>query len=530
MHKRESPLSIHIKKLPGWLLALSAGLLSVLAFPPLPLGFLAYFALIPLLFAFEKDDFHLGFEKGFLFGLILNLGILYWLALNKGTTWYFAFLSMFAGVLFLTLAYGITGWLIGFIGRRLSGSLALYSLPVLWIAMEFLRSFGSLGFTWNNLCYTQSYAVPLIQLSAITSAYGMSGWIVAVNLIIYAVIKGLIARKNIKKQLILLGLLFLIPESYGLWVMRDRPVPDGQQRPVKVGVVQPNVDPTQKWAHENFSENMQLLYQLTDSIMIHEPVDLVVWPETATPTYLRRNYRYTLDKIRAKISDYHANLLTGAPDYTGSRQNGYQYYNATFLISSHQDTLVSYRKIRLVPFGEYIPLSELYPRLNDLNMGQGNFTAGEKITLFKIPLSQHDCQARDTTLCFISAVCYESTFPSLLRKGVRQGAEMLVVVTNDAWFGHTSAPYLHAEIARFRAIENRVPLVRSANTGISLVYDRYGRRLVKRGFGQQDWFSQELFQGSGDSLYVKWGDFLAWICVGLSVCVALSAIFRKGKR
>ena len=507
-----------------WHWILLAGVLSVAAFPPAPLGGLAYFALLPFIYSLFAEDFHFGFGKGYCYGLILNAGILYWLALNKGTTWYYGTISMLAGVTFLALNYGLIGMVVGFIGRRGGANAGLWSLPFVWTAVEYLRTFGTLGFTWNNLAYTQAYALPLVQSVAVVGSGGLSFWVVLINVVLFrwwqACRSG---RSGVRWGIVVIGL-FGIPVLYGWQALQsETPSP---RRQVAVSLIQPNVDPNAKWDRQAFFNNMQLLHDLTDSAC-QQPRDLVVWPETATPTFLRRNHYQQLTLINQHINRLGIHLLSGVPDYAPNGDN-YRIYNAAFLLRPGTTTIEDYRKLRLVPFGEYIPLSGYFPELKRLNLGQGNFDAGDSMRVFKMPLRIDHRSATDTTLTLSVVICYESTFPELVREATRRGAELLVVVSNDAWFGYTSAPFLHAAIARFRAVENRIPVVRAANTGISLIYDQYGRTLQRLGFAEQGYLAATVEQGTPHTLFTRWGNWWAVLSVIVSGGWLGWAVFRKG--
>ena len=512
--------------LPNWVLFTLSGVLTVAAFPPSPLGFLAYFSLTPLIFLFIKEDFHMGFEKGFLFGVILNLGIMYWLAANKGTVWYWATLSMISSVLFLAMNYGLIGLIIGIIGRRFGQNAGVWSFPVVWVAIEYIRSFGTMGFTWNHLCYTQSRATQLIQFASVIGSNGVSFIIVLINVLI---VMALIHRRdNWKKSFryvsfILLGLFGL--GVFGGFALNRANQADGRRK-VHAALIQPNVDPNEKWERDSFGDVMQLLHDLTDSATV-EPKDLIVWPESATPTYLRRNRSRTLDRIIKHISRLNVHLLTGTPDYEFRSSDDYSVYNSIFLLRPGTHKIEQYRKIKLVPFGEYIPLSEFFPELDNLNLGQGNFDAGSEVTVFKIPLHVDAETSIDTTLMISSVVCYESTFPYLIREGVRKGSELLVIVSNDAWFGYTSAPYLHMEISRFRAIENRIPIVRSANTGVSIMCDAYGRILAKSDFDRKTWLTAELEQGGNHTIYTRFGNWFGVLNVIVLFGILGTCLIRR---
>lgn len=516
-----------IQHLPTWVLILSSGLLTVFSFPPFPTGFCAYFALLPLIYAFWRDDYAWGFEKGLGYGLVLNLGILYWLALNKGTGWYWATLSMLAAVLFVALNYGAIGILWGFLGRSLGRQRALWSLPFIWVAVEYLRSFGTLGFTWNNLAYTQSKAVQLIQIAAVIGPTGVSWWLVFLNVLLFWGIRRLHHRQPVAKIVLIILLSFSLPVGYG-WAVLSQADNTDDRCTLEAGLIQPNVDPNEKWDLQAFHANMQTLHDLTDSVA-HQPCDLVVWPESATPTFLRRNHFRSLDRIFSQLDRLETNLLTGSPDYEYSPDGQYKVYNATFLLKAHRREIWDYRKMRLVPFGEYIPLSGYFPELKQLNLGQGNFDAGQEMKVFQIPLHCNRGQS-DSVLYFHSVVCYESTFPEIVRQGALLGSELLVIVSNDAWFGHTSAPYLHAEISRFRAIENRLPVVRAANTGVSLILDAYGREQQRLPFNVQGYLRAEVAQGKPQTLFVRWGNWVGKLCVIVTTIWLLTTIITKRKR
>jgi len=521
------PQAQRLKSIPSWFLILSSGILTVASFPPLPLGFLSYIALIPLMLLFLKEDYHLGFEKGYLFGLLLNLGVMYWLAVNQGTEWYWAALSMVAAVLYLALNYGLIGLLVGFIGRRWGAVAGLWSWPVVWVAVEYLRSFGKMGFTWNNLCYSQSHAVQLIQFASVTGANGISFLVVLINVLLLTVwLQSGRDRRKILRPVLAIVSLFLLLNLYGARELRSANEND-TRRKVHVALIQPNVDPNEKWNRGSFYDVMQLLHDLSDSAAA-KPRDLIVWPETATPTYLRKNRGRSLDRIYRHLERLDSYLLTGVPDFEFKDDDSYSVYNSTFLLRPDSRKIESYRKMKLVPFGEYIPLSDLFPNLNNLNLGQGLFQPGTEATVFNIPLKVDTLAVRDTTLDFSSVICYESTFPYIVRQGIRNGAELLVIVTNDAWYGNNSAPYLHKEIARLRAIENRVPVVRSANTGISCIYDAYGRVLAQIGFGEQGWLAAEVNQRDRQTIYIRFGNWFGVLNV-IVLCVLLGISLTRRK-
>ncbi len=498
-----------------------SGLLIVFAFPPFPTGFLAWFALLPLIYSYYRDDFHLGFEKSFIFGAVLNLGILYWLAVNQGTQWYYSTLSMLSSVLFLALFYGIAGSVIGYIGRKSGKTAGILALPFVLTAMEWLRSLSTLGFTWNNLCYTQSTNLPLLQILSFTGPFGLSFWIYMINALLFLIIMNW--KTEGYRLISIFIIIFIFPLLYGLIVLHGTGnITDSKNKNVlAVTVVQPNVDPNAKWDKSFYKDNIKKLLTLSEAGIAENQSKLIIWPETAVPTYLRINRRNSLEELRKFSKEHGIFVITGAPDYYFNKKNDeYEFYNSVFFINPTEPSPEIYRKMHLVPFGEYIPLSEHFTSLKKLNLGQGNFIAGKEITIFNL---ENNVFPVDMT----AAVCFESSFSNLIRKGVKKGSHLLAVVTNDAWFGNTSAPYLHAHIARFRAVENRIPVVRAANTGISMIIDSYGRVIKKSKFAEEKQLSAKIIITKNKTFYTKTGNWIGIFCVIMVLFFIGQPFFRR---
>jgi len=503
---------------PIYLLALS-GLLFVLSFPPLPFSFLAFVGLIPFLIGFESDDYYFGFSKGFVFGAVLNLGILFWLAGNSGAPWYFAVLSMIGAVLALGVQYGVLGAVYAFIARKLGKNIALWGLPVIFAGFEFLTSRSVFGFTWNSLVYTQSSSIYPAQIASLIGGYGISFWLVLVNVLLFKSLRFFYQEQAVQARKVLISLLivFLFPYIFGYFQV-DTKAKKGKS--IKAALIQPNVDPNAKWRSDEQDRHIEKLFSLSDSVLSNTAgTNFLVWPETAIPAYLRRNSILRTEIMR-RADSWNVSLISGAPNYRKNEvKDEYEFYNTIYHFNPNKDSIETYSKIRLVPFGEKIPLSNIFESLEKINLGQGNYQSGDSLKLFQVPL-----QKGAKKLTISNAICYESGFSELIKKGVSKGAELLVIVTNDAWFGNTSAPYLHAEIARIRAIENQIPIVRAANTGISMILDKYGRVKKKIGFGKQGWLVDRVKARSGSTLYSKIGSFINWGFVVLSVVLLAAGI------
>ncbi len=470
-----------------------AGALTGLSFPPLPLGFLAWVGLIPLIFAWlDSPSPSRSAYLGFLWSLGYLFIMQYWVAFNSGTNWLAATASMIALVLFLTLNYAFIGWWFGWL-RTHWGPATIWSLPFLWVVVEFVRTFGTLGFPWVALANSQAVYLLPIQIAEYTGIYGLSFWVVTLNVLGAEMWR----QKNwIVAGPILAGVL-LFPWLAG-WAL----LPPVAEPTLRIGVVQPNTNALEKWRPEIRQRHFDQLLSMTRDVAQEGPA-LVFWPEAATPAYLRHGGRGYLQQIQEELRDLQLPVLTGMPDYK-RRKGEVDYFNSAGMIDS-TGVHGRYDKIHLVPFGEYIPLSNWVESLKSLNLGQGNFTAGSAHTIFELD-----------GIPFSVGICYETTIPQLYRHFTRAGATFLVGLVNDAWFGSSSGPFQHAIQFRYRAVELRRPVVRAANTGISLVADQAGRIIARLGLNQQGVFTADIAPSSQLSFYARHGDLFAWFLVALA--------------
>lgn len=480
-------------------LAFASGVIIGLAFPPMPWPWLAWFGLVPLIHSLRKASTP---SEGAWLGFIWALGFLpieiYWLALNSGTVWWASLISLIAAVLFLSLNYAFIGWWFAWFKGRW-GRYSELLLPASWLSVELVRTYGALGIPWISLANSQAGYLYLIQNAEYTGIYGITFWIVAVNVCL--------ANLNLIRPTRIIPvtlLVMVLPWLTGYLLLPE--VPEGTLR---VGIVQPNTNPLEKWNPKIRSQHFDQLERLTIEVAQYSP-QLVIWPEAATPAYLRRGGRAYLEDIMNLLGELNLTLLTGMPDYVRNQDQSLNYYNSVGLIDSsgiHQ----RYDKIHLVPFGEYIPLSGLIPGLKKLNLGQGNFKSGDQYTAFRLG---------DTR--FGAEVCYETTIPGLNRKLVRNGAEFLVGVVNDAWFGISSEQFQHTVQFRYRAVELRRPVVRCANTGISIVYDQAGREIVRLGMAEEGVIVADIAPSSEQTFYLRYGNIFGWLM--LLVVAGISAI------
>jgi apolipoprotein N-acyltransferase len=492
-------------------LPLLSALLLAISFPPLRTGFVAYFALVPLLVSLDGCGVKEGFRKGLVFGLLLNLLSLYWISVVQ-TEIYFAIAGYISLVIFQSLFPALFGSAYGFISKRW-GTGALIVFPFLTLTLEWLRGSGLMGFPWLNLSLTQTYYIPLIQIAAYTGASGISFWVAALNAMIAL---ALLKRRN--RPVLFAGCALSVTLWLGifLWGCFDVSSYRSNTDPLKVALIQANIDPEIKWDERFREPNFNVLIEETEKIA-DEDLDLVIWPETATPCYLRREYRYKRQVVDLlKKHEFH--LLTGTPDYERIADR-YVYYNSAFLFSPEGELVQRYAKLHLVPFGEMIPLEDRFDILRKIDFGEGDFTAGVEYVVFDHPVTS-----------FAVVICFESLFSNFVRQFVLRGAKMLVVITNDCWFGRTAAPFHHAMVSVLRAVEHRIPVARCANTGVSMYIDSLGRVVKSTDIFVKTSLVDVLQPGETETFYTRHGEWLTGCSNVITLLFLLvSGILRRGR-
>jgi len=428
-----------------------SGFITGMAMQPLFLGFFAWFGLIPLLKKLiDNHNLKQDLISAFVWGITYHLTVIHWMALNIGTTPVIAVGTLIFSVIFLTM----NPMLIVFIWSLSKKQLWIF--PFVWVSVEYIRSFGVMGFPWISLANTQSDYLILIQNVEITGIYGISFWLLLVNTAGF-----IFFRDREMKSLKMFIPVIIFPWINGFFLLPD--IPDTEEdhsNEISVASIQPNIDLLQKWKKGSAEENFQNILKMCEPA-INDNVDLLIWPESSISAYpLKRDKKY-LEMIQSSLNGHETKLLTGIPHYE-REDTGINYYNAAVLIDEKNVSEV-YKKIQLVPGAEYIPMSGMIPGIKKLNFGQANFTHGVDPLVYQINNSK-----------FGTVICFESTFPQLVRKFVQNGAEFLVIVVNDGWYERAPEPQQHAKQSIFRAIETRRWVIRCANTGISQVVDPAG--------------------------------------------------------
>ena len=501
------------------LLSLFSGILLILSFPNFDVEVLAWVALVPLFYSMEGKGYRHSFILGFLTGVISFLGILYWIIVAVHTYGNVPLipsgLILLLLVVYLSLFIGGFACLTRFIQIR-SGLQTILFTPVLWVALEYLRSFLLTGFPWANLGYSQYLNLPFIQIADITGPYGPSFVILLLNATLFGVLHQRSKRTFPLKEVIITVVILLGFLTYGYLKMGAVNRQMIQNPPLKIGLVQGNIDQSVKW-DESFQKDTLKIYEKLSFKVAEEKPELIIWPETATPFFFQdaREYQPLVLDIPKKTNAF---LLFGTPSYK-IQKGKVHHYNSAYLVSPSGELAGTYDKIHLVPFGEYVPLQDLLFFIGSLGEGIGDFKSGKEIFNFSLPQGK-----------FGVLICFEIIFPDLSRRFVKRGANFLVTITNDAWFGRTSAPYQHFSMAAFRAVENRVFVARAANTGITGFIDPSGK-IVKQG----RIFTEEAMNGTirlsnRKTFYTLYGDVFAWACAAFSLLLLANAFFQKPKK
>lgn len=499
---------------------LTTAALLALSYPPFPLGFLAPFALaIFLNYIIGKEPreaFRLGYVKGVLWALLT----LFWIATNTVP-------GAIITILVTPLQYAVVWWLFQRIHRR-NEAAALWSFPIIWTAAEYLRHFSDLRFNWLNIAYTQTYYLPFIQFIEWTGYMGLTVLLGYVTVLVYLI---LFKQENRVRRAIILAALMVIPTVYGFYRMRD--FQNHKHPTLRVGVVQPNVDPFEKWDVTFQDSTFKILKNSTLELAEANP-DLVVWPETATPFYLRYKTFY-LNKVHGLVDSLNIHLITGTPDAQIIDEDDYMTYNAAFFFKPRSANFESYNKMALVPAAESMPFKKALPFLRKLDVGGGDFFSGDSFKVFSVAkkarsdslgsnISSHP-QVKVSTI-----ICFESVFPHLVRRFVERGARILAIITNDGWFGNTSGPYQHAQYAVLRAVENRVSIARSANTGISFFIVPSGKKYEVVALQKRAVIWRDLPITTKPTFYTRHGDWLGTLCAVISIpLIGFAFINRRRK-
>lgn len=503
--------------------ALLSGVLLTAAFPRMGVGPVAWVALVPLLWALQGLPAASAFRLGLLAGGAHYLSLIYWIAYTMRTYGHLPwFLCGAVLMLFCTYLALFTGVFAAAMTRFNHRPLALLlAAPILWTGLEYLRSFLLTGFPWGLVGYTQANWLPVIQLADLVGVYGVSFLVVFVNAAGTVALSAFLSGNGRRRSTPALGAGVLIAAAvalagawgYGQWRIQALDDRIRQAPAVKVAVVQGNIPQAEKWEPSFQTGTIEKYARLSLGVRDGRP-DLVVWPETAAPFYFGRDAVLS-QMVSDAVRRTEATFLIGSPSYA-VKTAGPVFYNSAYLLGPDGGVQGKYDKAHLVPFGEYVPLRRWLPFLGKMVAQVGDFEAGQKgLTLAWAP---HRLGIQ---------ICYEIIFPGLSRAMALNGADLLVNLTNDAWYGRSSAPFQHFMITVFRAVENRRTLVRAANTGISGFVDPVGRVHSATSLFEDAAVTRSIPILKDRSVYTRWGDLFAGVCLAVSAALMIMAGIRR---
>jgi apolipoprotein N-acyltransferase len=505
-------------------LVICSGLLLSASFPEFGHGIFAWIALVPLMISLRNLSLYDGFRIGFLAGLVHYVTLLYWFVPFLKTYGPFPMYLSIAVLLVLSayMALYIALFSMMFVWLNASAISCFFFSPMIWVSLEYIRSFLFTGFPWELLGYSQFNALHIIQISDILGVVGISFIIVLFNTTLFFWFLFFskrrwqgqnVSRHHIQLITAVFVILFAMVWGYGTRQIHSMEKAIARSPEKRIAVVQGNIDQTLKWdsTHQRSTVNKYLDLSLTQRA---EQPDLIVWPETAMPFYLFHHLPLT-DMVTRGIQEAETDFIVSSPSFTQS-ENRIRYFNRAFLILSNGTVIDTYDKAHLVPFGEYVPLKKWLPFLGKMVEQVGDFSSGKAGDTLK--WQEHRIGM---------LICYEVIFPYLSRAAVQHGAGVLINVTNDAWYGYSSAPYQHFSMAVFRAIENRRSLVRSANTGISGFIDPVGRVLVQTPIFKEASLTMGVPLLSVLTLYTRWGDVFAWGCLAVLILMIVRRCLKQ---
>ena len=493
-------------------LAFLSGILAFMAFPPFEIAFLAWVCLIPILFVVKKSGRRGSFFYSALAGLVFFAGLLYWLV-NVTIP------GMIILVIALSLFYGLFGLIANIVFKY---SMDLLILPFVWVALEYIRSNIFTGFPWGLLGYTQYKNINLIQVADFAGAYGISFLLVVFN----AALLAALFRSKRRIGYMMVALLFIVmATSYGIYKSDNVITSKGPE----ISLVQANIPQQHKWDSSFAKDIISRYTDLSRQAAKDEP-DMIIWPETAYPYLIYKNSN-SANEISELASSLKIPILTGVVSAEGD-----VYYNSAAVFDAGGKQSDMYHKLHLVPFGEYVPFERYLSFLRDhIDKPIGAFGRGGEYTLFSIRsfFSGGKDGVKTHRINFYKfgvLICFEDIFPYIARDFAIRKADFLVNITNDAWFGETAAARQHLQASVFRAVENRMPVVRSANTGISCFVDFMGRvysiveadgkEICVSGFSTAD-----IKTCRGRSFYTMYGDIFVYFCAFMIALLFLTERF-----
>jgi apolipoprotein N-acyltransferase len=475
------------------LLLILSGIMIGISFPPFPfpVTLLLFVGFIPYLYVLENRKTLSEINRAtYLMTFVMTVVTVYWVGSWQSEA--DPFLMMGGGAMLLALpgVMLIPSTLYYLSTKVFKNRYCFWLLPVFWVAAEYLLTLTDLKFPWvimgNGLVKFSTF----IQAADIIGVFGLSLVVLYMNFFIY---KSLVSYKegnsNFRKYALVVVVFFIVFITYGIIKTSTFNI---SERTVKVGIIQPDINPWKKWELGTVQDFIKNYTELSQTA-VKQDAKIILWPETALPVYIMSGkYEAELDSIYKFLEENNVSLLTGMPhikfyydstkvpdDAKFNKTSNYHYatYNSVLLLESGTRDYQFYGKMQLVPLGEHVPFSNQFKFLAELfkwGVGLGGWNVGKDTTVFKISIFD---SGKDVEVNIGGIVCYESIYPLYVTNFVKRGADFIAVVTNDSWYGKSSGPFQHKEFAALRAIENRRTVVRCANGGVSCIINAVGETI-----------------------------------------------------
>ena len=484
-----------------------SALLLFLASPSVGISAFSWVSLVPFFLFLEKTTVKKAFFFGWGAGVLYFIAMLYWVTISMETYGGLTpALSISALVLLSIYMATYQGLFAYIIARTLKTNpiFPIWSVAFSWVALDYIRGFLFTGLPWMDIGYFH-YLSPIRQLADLGGHHGLTFLIVLVNGVLCRFIQNRSLRLSLKQTSLAIACIALaciyptLRLSHINTLIKQAPV-------VQTGVIQGNIDQAEKWKPDNKLKSVNTYIRLTHEILDTEnPPELILWPETALPFYPTFDpVFYHVQAETVLKENAHFELLCGAPHII-PKDKSYDLYNAALLLRPDKSTSYYYKQ-HLVPFGEYIPLRGILPLPHAIVESIGDFSQGTEPRLLQAKQAQIG-----------ALICIEAIYPDLARQQVQDGATLLANITNDAWFGRSSAPTQHLAMTLFRAIENRRSLARSANTGISALISPTGAILESSALFSEAALVQPLPLLSEQTFFTRVGYLFPQLCLVLAI-------------
>ncbi|MFZ1919604.1 MAG: apolipoprotein N-acyltransferase [Terriglobales bacterium] len=516
----------------AWFLVVLSAVLQVVIFPLADLYWLSWIAVTPLVIALLRarpagalqldapaklvpaSPWH-GFLLAYLCGVLWSGGTCYWI---YDTMHHYGGLPISAAAfalllfcLYIGLYHGFFGLLVALVAAPRGSSLRrpLVAAPFLWVAVELART-RITAFPWELLGYAQTSNIALTRIATFTGVYGLSFEIVLVN---SAFAAAFLVEKPRRKRLLIAAVAAVLALQAGQWTMHPPPAATDRE----ALLVQPNIPIVAEWTSDYFQSTLRDLAKMSVGPEKPGHYEPVVWPESPAP-FFTNDSRFR-DPVSAVARQSGSWVIAGAigiaPPASGSGRS--QIFNSAELVNPQGDWTARYDKVHLVPFGEYLPFPEVFGFAGGLTKEVGEFQRGKS----RAPLDAGD--ARMGTF-----ICYESIFPDEVRRFARDGAQVLVNISNDGWYGDSGAWKQHLQQTRMRAIENDRWILSATNTGLTASIDPWGRVAAEVPRKERTVLVARYALVSGTTFYTRHGDWFAVLCAIISMCALVARFLFPG--